>query len=106
MTYLFKDGFAPNIWQMYDYSDSRVVSGNYLKIQSISLRYQLPRKFCNSIRMKSGYLMFTGTNLYTFANSRLQRTGPDHLGRLCDRRVDPSDLLVYAQCLILKYSPL
>lgn len=35
-----------------------------------------------------------------------QRTGPDHLGRLCDRRVDPSDLLVYAQCLILKYSPL
>lgn len=67
MTYLFKDGFAPNIWQMYDYSDSRVVSGNYLKIQSISLRYQLPRKLLQQHRMKSGYLMFTGTNLYTFA---------------------------------------
>ncbi len=62
---------------MYDYSDWRVVSGNYLKIQSISLRYQLPRKFCNSIRMKSGYLMFTGTNLYTFANSAAKdRTRP------------------------------
>lgn len=80
MTYLFKDGFAPNIWQMYDYSDSRVVSGNYLKIQSISLRYQLPRKFCNSIRMKSGYLMFTGTNLYTFANSRLKGQDPTTSG--------------------------
>ncbi len=80
MTAMFKDGFAPNIWQMFDYSDSRVVSGNYLKIQSISLRYQLPRKFCNSVRMKSGYVMFTGTNLYTFANSKLKGQDPTTSG--------------------------
>ena len=33
---LFK--FAENIWQMYNDSDIRVVSGNYLKLQQVSLR--------------------------------------------------------------------
>lgn len=79
-TKLFNDGFAPNIWQMYDYSDVRVVSGNYLKIASISFRYQLPKKFCNRIRMKSGYLMLTGTNLYTFASSKLKGQDPTTSG--------------------------
>ena len=65
---------------MYDYSDVRVVSGNYLKIASVSFRYQLPKKFCNRIRMKSGYLMLTGTNLYTFASSQLKGQDPTTSG--------------------------
>lgn len=33
--------FANNVWQMYDDSDLRVVSGNYLKLQSLSFSYRL-----------------------------------------------------------------
>lgn len=31
--------FASNVWDMYDNANMRVVSGNYIKCQSISLRY-------------------------------------------------------------------
>lgn len=34
--------FAENIWHMYDNSNVRVVSGNYVKLQSMSLRYNMP----------------------------------------------------------------
>ena len=67
---------AENIWQMYDYSDARVVSGNYLKIQNISLRYNLPDAICKKIHMKSAYVSLTGTNLHTFCNKKLKGQDP------------------------------
>ena len=33
--------FASNVWNMYDNSDIRVVSGNYLKCSSMTIRYNL-----------------------------------------------------------------
>ncbi|MCD8185794.1 MAG: hypothetical protein LUD68_04855 [Rikenellaceae bacterium] len=68
-----------SIWEMYDFSSARVVNGNYVKIQNISLRYTLPRKFCESINLKSGYVSFTGTNLYTFCSSKLKGQDPNNV---------------------------
>lgn len=65
-----------NIWQMYDYSSARVVSGNYLKIQNISLRYNVPDGICEKLRMKSAYVSLSGTNLYTFASKKLKGQDP------------------------------
>lgn len=67
---------AENIWQMYDYSTARVVSGNYLKIQNIALRYNVPDKICKKIYMKSAYISLTGTNLYTFSSKKLKGQDP------------------------------
>ena len=67
---------AENIWQMYDYSSTRVVSGNYLKIQNIALRYNVPEKFCKKIRMKAAYVSLSGTNLYTFSSKKLKGQDP------------------------------
>ena len=67
---------AENIWQMYDYSNARVVSGNYLKIQNISIRYNLPDAICKKIHMKSAYVSLTGTNLHTFCNKKLKGQDP------------------------------
>ena len=67
---------AENIWQMYDYSSARVVSGNYLKIQNIALRYNVPDKFCKKIHMKAAYVSLSGTNLYTFSSKKLKGQDP------------------------------
>ena len=68
--------FAENIWQMYDFSDVRVVSGDYLKMQSLSLRYNLPDKFCEKIFLKSAYVGFSGTNLFTICSKKLNGQDP------------------------------
>ena len=68
--------FGTNVWQMYDYSDIRVVSGNYLKIQSMSLRYNVPQKWCNRLFLKSAYVSLSGTNLYTFSAKALKGQDP------------------------------
>ncbi|MBC5622849.1 MULTISPECIES: SusC/RagA family TonB-linked outer membrane protein [Butyricimonas] len=68
--------FGTNIWQMYDYSDIRVVSGNYLKIQSVSLRYNVPTRWCNRLFLKSAYVSLSGTNLYTWGAKALKGQDP------------------------------
>lgn len=67
---------AENIWQMYDYSNIRVVSGDYLKIQNVSIRYNLPEAICKKIHMKSAYVSLTGTNLHTFCSKKLKGQDP------------------------------
>ena len=68
--------FASGLWQMYDNSDLRTVSGNFLKIQSLSLRYNMPDKWSQSINIKSAYIGLSGTNIYTFAHKRLKGQDP------------------------------
>ena len=71
---------ADHIWQMYDYSDIRVVSGDYLKVSTVSIRYNVPDDFCKKIGMKSAYIGFTGTNLYTFCSKKLKGQDPIQSG--------------------------
>ena len=67
---------AENIWQMYDYSSARVVSGNYLKVQNVALRYNVPDKICEKLHMRSAYISLSGTNLYTFCSKKLKGQDP------------------------------
>ncbi len=65
--------FADNdIYAMYDLSDLRVVSGNYLKLQSVTFRYNVHDKFCKKLGINSAYLSLTGTNLFTITNKKLK----------------------------------
>ena len=75
-----KNRFASNIWEMYDQSNLRVVSGNYLKLQSISLRYVIPEDFCKKLSLKSAYLSFSGTNLFTICSRKLKGQDPTQSG--------------------------
>lgn len=68
--------FAKNIWQMYDNSDLRVVSGNFLKMQSLSLRYNVPDELCKKMYMKSAYIGFYCTNLFMICNKELKGQDP------------------------------
>ena len=72
--------FAENIWKMYDNSDLRVVSGDYLRIQNVSLRYNIPGRLCHKLLLKSAYVSVTGTNLYTFCSKKLKGQDPSQSG--------------------------
>ena len=61
-----------DIYSMYDNSDLRVVSGNYLKLQSVSFRYNVHDSFCKKLGIKAAYLSVSGTNLFTIANKALK----------------------------------
>jgi hypothetical protein len=68
--------FAGGLWSMYDKSDLRAVSGDFVKIQSLSIRYNLAEELCRSLRIKAAYVGLAGTNLYTFCNRRLKGQDP------------------------------
>lgn len=59
-------------YRMYDYSDIRVVKGDYLKLQSLSFRYNVHDAFCKKIGIQSAYISLTGTNLFTIASKALK----------------------------------
>ena len=68
--------FGGSPYDMYDNSDIRVVSGNYLKLQSVSFRYNVDEKYAKSVGFKSAYISFTGTDLFTIANKKLKGQDP------------------------------
>jgi len=67
---------ADNAWDMYDYSDLRVVSANYLKISNLSLTYELPERWLGQAGLKRLAVTLGATNLYTFCSSRLKGQTP------------------------------
>ncbi len=71
---------ANNPWEMYDYSDIRVVSADYLKISNISLTYEFPRRILDRGKLNRLALTIGATNLYTFCDSKLKGQTPSQGG--------------------------
>lgn len=71
---------AASVWEMYDNSDLRVVSGNYLKLQSVSLRFMVPDQFCKKLLLRSAYVSLAGTNLFTICSRKLKGQDPSQSG--------------------------
>ncbi|MFR7876540.1 MAG: hypothetical protein ACLU4J_09200 [Butyricimonas paravirosa] len=63
---------ANSAWEMYDYSDYRVVSGNYLKCSSLSFTYEFGERILPKLRMSRLALTLSGTNLFTICSSKLK----------------------------------
>ena len=71
---------ADNSWDMYDYSNARVVSANYLKISSLSLTYEVPIEWLKNYHIKRLALTLGATNLYTFCHKDLKGQTPTQSG--------------------------
>lgn len=71
---------ASNYWDMYDYSNVRVVSADYLNIQNISLTYELPQRLLSQWRIQRLAVTLGATNLHTFCDSRLKGQTPTQGG--------------------------
>ncbi|WP_430815269.1 SusC/RagA family TonB-linked outer membrane protein [Carboxylicivirga sp. RSCT41] len=76
-----------NYWQMYNQGNHRVVSGDYLKCNTMSLRYQFTERFCQKIGLQAMSCSVTGSNLFFIADSELNGQNPEQLG---GQRVLPS----------------
>ena len=71
---------SATIYSMYDDSDLRVASGNYLRLQSLSLRYLFPRALAKKLGFSSGYLSLSGSNLFTWCSKDLKGQSPEQSG--------------------------
>ncbi len=54
--------FATDYYQMYDFSDLRVVKGDYLKLQYVSLSYRFSNEICRKLSCKGATANLSGSN--------------------------------------------
>jgi TonB-linked SusC/RagA family outer membrane protein len=73
-------GASPYNGTMYDNSDLRTVKGDYIRLQNLSLSYDLftPRLRANGIQ--NIRFMVQGNNLHTWKNSKLKGQDPEATG--------------------------
>ena len=71
---------AGSYWDMYDYSDLRVVSSDYLRLSTLSLSYDLPSRILRPWGCKRLEVTATATNLFTLCDSKLKGQTPTQGG--------------------------
>jgi len=71
---------ADNAWQMYDYSDVRVVSADYLKLSTLSLTYEFNRQQLSKMGLERLALTASGYNLKTWCDKSLRGQTPTQGG--------------------------
>lgn len=72
--------FATSIWNMYDNSDLRVVSGNYLRCSSMSLRYYFNSKMLAKTPFSNLSVSLNSMNLFTISAKKLKGQDPSQAG--------------------------
>lgn len=72
--------FGSNAWLMYDYSDIRVVSADYLKFQSGSITYEFTPEMLQKMRLQRLALTLSAYNLFTIADKKLKGQTPTQGG--------------------------
>lgn len=72
--------FADNVWQMYDDSNYRVVSGNYLKLQSLSLSYRFSDEWLQRTPFSQLSISFNTLNCFTISAKELKGQDPSQAG--------------------------
>lgn len=71
---------ADSYWDMYDYSDIRVVSADYLKLSTLSISYDFPKRLLRPWGCQRLEVTATGTNLFTICDSKLKGQTPTQGG--------------------------
>jgi TonB-linked SusC/RagA family outer membrane protein len=71
---------ADNYWDMYDYSNLRVVSADYLKLSSLSFTYDFDSKLLAHCNLQRLALTLSGYNLFTICSSKLKGQTPTQGG--------------------------
>lgn len=71
---------ANNYWDMYDYSNIRVVSSDYLKLQSMSLTYEFPMTMLSRIGFQRLAVSASAYNLFCICDPALKGQTPTQGG--------------------------
>ncbi len=70
----------PSLYQMYDNSNLRVASGNYLKLQSIVLRYSFTERLLSHVGLAHADIALSAMNLFTICDKKLKGQDPTQFG--------------------------
>lgn len=70
---------AENYWQMYNDSDLRVVSGNFLRCTAISLSYSLPEEMTKKMRLHGASLSLGVSNPFVIKSKDLKGRDPEQV---------------------------
>lgn len=65
---------------MYDFSDARVVSANYLKCSSLRFSYEFSNELLSKMKLSRLELSLSGTNLFTLSSKKLKGQTPTQGG--------------------------
>lgn len=71
---------ASNYWDMYDYSNIRVVSADYLKLSSASIMYELDTKTLDRLGLQRVAITASCYNLFTICDPELKGQTPTQGG--------------------------
>lgn len=71
---------ANNMWQMYNQSDLRVVSSDFLRLRTAYLRYAIPQKVCDALKIQGANVRLEGNNLFLICSKDLNGQDPEQLG--------------------------
>ena len=69
-----------NSYEMYNYSDIRVVKGDFLRCRNLSISYVLPQKFLEHFGVRMMSCMFNVTNPLTICSKDLRGQDPEQAG--------------------------
>jgi hypothetical protein len=72
--------FVASFWDMYDNGNQRVVSGNFLKMTSLSMRYTLKPDQLKKTPFSAAALSFNTQNLFTLSAKELRGQDPSQAG--------------------------
>lgn len=72
--------FAMNAWDMYNYANHRVVSGNYLKCSNFSISYDVPQDKILRYGISALSITASVSNVFTIASSKLKGQSPIQSG--------------------------
>lgn len=73
-------GVAAYPYDMYNMSDLRVASGDFLKLKLVSLSYNFPKKLIRPLLINSLMLRLQATNLFTIADKKWNGLDPETNG--------------------------
>lgn len=71
---------ASSSWEMYNFGNHRVVSGDFLKCSNISLTYMFPSALLEKMRATRLELSLAAANLFTISSPRLNGQAPTQSG--------------------------
>ncbi len=72
--------FADSYWTMYDLADIRVVSGDYLRLSQLSLRYNFTQKQLKTLPFSNLSVDFSVSNVFTIKSKELKGQDPTQSG--------------------------
>ncbi|WP_430815964.1 SusC/RagA family TonB-linked outer membrane protein [Carboxylicivirga sp. RSCT41] len=70
---------AESMWEMYNKSDLRVASGDFLRLRSLNLSYDFSKEICTKLHVNDLRLRFEASNLYTWKDKKLKGTDPQQV---------------------------